>query len=108
MSILSCQPSTRRRGAATRSKTAMVVAGLSILATTMWTARSEAHCSAAALSWAQRCSGALPPPKPAFQATRLERIETKANKCNIPLPVLDFKAVKTATNDWWGLRSCEL
>ena len=36
-----------RRGAATRSKTAMVVVGLSILATTMWTAKSEAasgHC----------------------------------------------------------------
>ena len=93
MRTLSCQPPTRRRGAATRSRTVTIAVVLSILAMTLSTARSEAHCfSRWHYPWKQRCSGALPkPPKPIFQAKREEQTGTPREQITFPLPSLGFE-----------------
>ncbi len=84
----------------------MVVAGLSILVTTMWTARSEAHCfSRWYYPWAQRCGGALPKlTKPMLlQATRLEQTTPGAEQITIPLPALDFEACQAGDERLLGI-----
>ena len=69
----------------------MVVIGLSILATTMWTARSEAHCySIWHYKTPQRCGSIRYLPKPTFEAKRAEQIAPRAEQIEIPIPSLDF------------------
>ena len=94
MPILSCQPSTRRRGVATRSRTAMVVVGLSILATIlMYLDPSEAHCfSRWYYPWTQHCSSVL----------FLLRCRRNEQGTNFHRSILRF--VQTATNECGGLR----
>ena len=77
----------------------MVVVGLSILATSMWTAKSEAHCHIYRV-WhfhkPQRCFTALAK-RPVAElspelSTKPERKVPNQERIDIPVPSLDFNA----------------
>ena len=85
----------------------MIVVGLSILATTMWTARSEAHCHIYHV-WhylkPQRCFTAMAPKRFDTDVKPASRIpETFHEQIYVPVPSLDFEACPEGDDRLMGI-----